>query len=194
MDYLKSDDDYIQLIANEQNGSITQTEENAFNIIAVCECFREKGLNANEIIFNICLKYLDEIAYNRLVMEYLTEYYKPSRDGAYKASELSKIWKAYFNDSRYGNRDYYVWNDSAPQRTICEMFDIRPPVALKIAIVMENANEDYTNYITNLKRCGQKRISGNQIKMLNAKNKKYVDYDDAAAVDVIVERIIETPH
>ena len=182
MDYLKDDDDYIQLIANDyDSGSITHTEENAFNIIAVCECFREKALSPRSIIFDICLKYLDEIAYNRVVMEYITEFYHPMKDIGNTATKISEIWIAYFQDGRYG-----IYSE----RQICERFDISLRVAQNIIKVMESSYGNMNEWIAKLKKCGQKRLNGPAPKKLAAENKKYVDYDDPDIVDCVVERII----
>lgn len=183
MDYLKEDDDYIQLVANDYagSGSITQTEENAFNIIAVCECFREKALTPRPMIFNICFKYLEDIAYNRVVMEYITEFFHRLKDSSITADSISRIWIAYFNDGRYGH---------ASARQICERFDITPAIAEKIVEIMRYSTDDNSTWIRYLLKCGQKRLQGEQVKMLNAENKKYVDYDDVTTVDCIVERII----
>lgn len=184
MDYLKEDDDYIQLVANDYagGGSITQTEENAFNIIAVCECFREKALSPSSVIFDICLKYLDEIAYNRVVMEYITEFYNPVRDIGNTATKISEIWIAYFRDGRYGINS---------ARQICERFDISLRTAENIIKVMEASYGNMNEWIAKLKKCGQRRLNGPAPKQLAAENKKYVDYDDEHTVDCIVERIIK---
>lgn len=181
MDYLKSDDDYIQLIANEQE-SISRCEENAFNVIAVCECFIQNRIECRDLIFDLCCKYLESIAYARVVMEYVTTFYN-NYDSTYIATRIANIWKSYFNDGRYGRA-----SGMYGQLNLCERFDINVRVSLEIVKVFERSNVTAKEkYIDELKKCGQKRFDTVMKKL--PEKKKYVDYDDESAVDCIVERI-----
>ena len=181
-DYLMSDDAYIQQIANP-NHSITQSEENALNILAVADMWiKNDDLSfAREIMF----KYLERIAYNRLVMEYALSLWKEFWT-THNKDRLCDIWTNYFYDGRYGDRSLNRFGEKK-STSICQMYSINKTVHRQLVHMYENSTHSTKRgkVLDELRKCvGYKQIMPEQEKLPQAYEALSAEYVDDVTIDV----------